>query len=279
MKAIAIQIGPLAIHWYSLMILAAIVLGTKLGALSAKHAGEDPEHVYDMALYCAFFGILGARLYYVALSWNYYASRPLEILATWHGGLAIHGGIIGGITTLIVYCYRHKLSFWKFADILAPCLILGQAIGRWGNFFNNEAYGAPAIAPQWFPWNLHGFLPWGIQIPGEFRMPQYADLSQFPLNTLFHPTFLYESLWNLGVFTLLFFLLRRSRVLKGNIFFGYLALYSVGRFFIEGLRTDPLLIFGTFRMAQMVSLSLIIASAGILLVRWILSRRSVAPSA
>ncbi|HEY9764932.1 MAG TPA: prolipoprotein diacylglyceryl transferase [Chroococcales cyanobacterium] len=280
MKAIALQIGPLAIHWYSLMILTAIVIGTSLGRYHARRMGEDPEHIYNIALYGALAGILGARLYYVALSWSYYSSRPLEILATWHGGLAIHGGILGAVTALFFYARKYQLSFWKYLDMLSPSLILGQGIGRWGNFFNNEAYGAPALWPSWWPWHFGNpqFLPWGIHIPSPFRMPEYADLLRFPVDTtLFHPTFLYESLWDVGLFTFLLLLLRRGRQPRGNVFFFYLMLYSTGRFFIEGLRTDPLMLFGVIRMAQFVSLTLIAVGLGTILFRTF-QKRAASPN-
>lgn len=278
MKAVALQIGPLAIHWYSLMILTAILVGSWLGRYNARRMNEDPEHVYNIALYGALAGILCARLYYVALSWSYYASRPMEILATWKGGLAIHGAVLGAVIALFFYTRKYQLSFWKYLDMLSPSLILGQAIGRWGNFFNNEAYGAPALWPAWWPTNLRwgnlDFVPWGLHIPAPFRMPEFADLSRFPVDTtLFHPTFLYESLWDLGVFTVLLLMLRRGKQPRGNVFFFYLCLYSVGRFFIEGLRTDPLMLFGVIRMAQFVSLTLVVSAFAVIVVRLVMGKK------
>jgi len=223
---IAFHLGPLKVHWYGIILALAMLSGTVLAAREAKRKGLDPEHLYNLALYLIPGAILFARIYYVIFNWGYYQNNPGEILALWHGGLAIHGAVLGGLLIGYFYTCYHRLVFWQWADIIAPSLILGQAIGRWGNFVNQEAYGVPTD------------LPWAMYIAGEYR----------------HPTFLYESLWNLGVFALLLYQRSKNRqLLTGDLFLLYLVCYSLGRFWIEGLRTDSLML-GPLRMAQVISL-------------------------
>lgn len=197
--------------------------------------------------------IVGARIYYVLFSPAAYLARPAEALAVWHGGLAIHGALIGGITSTVIYARRHGLNFWYWADILAPSIILGQAIGRWGNYMNQEAFGGPTR------------LPWGIYIEPAKRPLEWARFTHF------HPTFLYESLWSLAGFAILLYLSRRQTARPalwpaGSIFLVYAIYYSIGRFFIEGLRTDSLML-GPVRVAQLVSLGLIVICSTVLW-RW-----------
>lgn len=187
-------------------------------------------------------GLIGARLYYVLFNWGYYSSWPLKILAVWEGGLAIHGGLLAGGLTAVIYSIRKKLPVLTYLDIMAPSAPLGQAIGRWGNFFNQEAFGTPTD------------LPWKLYIEPYHRPPDLATFEYF------HPTFLYESLWNFLVFSLLYFLLRRRlQRMPGALLLCYIALYSVGRFFVEGLRIDSLML-GSLRAAQVMSLALIAVS-------------------
>jgi phosphatidylglycerol:prolipoprotein diacylglycerol transferase len=194
--------------------------------------------------------IPSARLYYVLFQWQDYAQRPEQIFAIWKGGIAIHGAILGGLIAGLIFCRINKLFFWQITDFIAPSLILGQAIGRWGNFFNSEAFGRPTD----LPWKLY-IPPYvienGMRIP---RRPSGYENFEY-----FHPTFLYESLWNLLVFGLLLFLffwgLRQIPRLKpGTLFMVYLVGYSSGRIWIEGLRTDSLML-GSLRIAQVVSLT------------------------
>jgi phosphatidylglycerol:prolipoprotein diacylglycerol transferase len=199
-------------------------------------------------------GIIGARAYYVAFEWGRYAGRPLlEIVNPQGGGLAIHGAIIGATLATLIYTRRYHLSLLTWLDICLPTMLLGQAIGRWGNFFNQEAYGRPTT------------LPWGLDIPSDRRIPPYDNLEQYPPSTWFHPTFLYESLWNAGALLVILWLERRFRAwLKpGDSALLYGVLYSAGRFFTEGLRTDSLCVgaytldgacTGGLRIAQLVSL-------------------------
>jgi phosphatidylglycerol:prolipoprotein diacylglycerol transferase len=286
MKSVAIQIGPLAIHWYSLMILSGIIGGIQLAKLNARRWGEDPEHIYNIALYGTLLAIVCARAYYVAFQWNgYYKDRPIEALYVWHGGLAIHGAVIGAIAACSLYCWHHKLDILKFFDLSAPALLLGQVIGRWGNFFNREAYGSPAIAPGWWPEGLRApdspaLLPWGLAIDPEHRIPPYTDIFSYPAagpgKTYFHPTFLYESLWDLLGLIVIVWLMRRFALPKGNVLLMYFVVWGTGRLWVEALRTDPLtfMAFGqTFRIAQLMSI--LLATGGLLAIaiRAILDRR------
>lgn len=232
---IAFEIGPLAIRWYGILMAVALGVGTFLGLQAARREKVDEDHLLNLVLIGAPLAWLGARLYYVIFNWQDYAADPAEIVKIWHGGLAIHGGIITAILVGFFYTRKYQLNFWQIADIAAPSLIIGQAIGRWGNFFNQEAYGYATN------------LPWAMNIAGAYR----------------HPTFLYESLWDLLVFGLLIVIRSKVRGPKGQLFITYLALYSVGRFFIEGLRTDSLMI-GPLRTAQVVSLVTIVAASALL---------------
>lgn len=240
--AIALQIGPLAIRWYGLLIATGVLLGTTLAHREAIRRGIDPDRLLNAIVVAVLVALLGARLYYVLFNWDYYAANPAKILAVWEGGLAIHGGLIAGSLATILYCRHAKLSLPLTLDIMAPCLAIGQAIGRWGNFFNQEAFGVQTN------------LPWKLYIDPAHRPP---DLAAFEY---FHPTFLYESLWNLLVFGILWFGLRkRLQERRGALTLCYLGLYSIGRFFVEGLRIDSLML-GSFRAAQVVSLLLVVAS-------------------
>ena len=253
---IAVQIGPLAIRWYGLLIATAVLLGTSLAHRESIRRGEDPDQVLNVIVLGVMCALVGARLYYVLFNWGYYGARPSKILAVWEGGLAIHGGIVGGVLATAIYTIRKKLPGLIYLDIMAPCLVLGQAIGRWGNFFNQEAFGIPTS------------LPWKLYIEPYHRPP---DLAAFEF---FHPTFLYESLWNLLVFVILYFLLRRRlERTPGALSLCYLGLYSLGRFFVEELRIDSLML-GPVRAAQVVSLALAVMSLIGLIWMLMIRRRS-----
>lgn len=237
-----LQIGPLSIRWYGLLFATAVLLGTWLAQREAIRRGEDPEQLLNAIVFGVMVGLLGARLYYVLFNWGYYGQRPLKILAVWEGGLAIHGGLLAGGLTAVIYSVRKKLPVLTYLDIMAPSAPLGQAIGRWGNFFNQEAFGTPTD------------LPWKLYIEPYHRPPHLAAYEYF------HPTFLYESLWNFLVFAILYFLLRRRlQRIPGALLLCYVGLYSVGRFFVEGLRIDSLML-GPLRAAQVMSLALIALS-------------------
>ncbi|PSR18198.1 prolipoprotein diacylglyceryl transferase [filamentous cyanobacterium CCP3] len=238
---IAFQLGPITIRWYGLLITTGLLLGITLAQRLGQRRGLDPERIGDLAIWLVLGALPGARLYYVLFEWQRYADRPLSALAIWQGGIAIHGAILGGAIAALLFARRYKLSFWQLADVVAPALVLGQAIGRWGNFFNSEAFGRPTS------------LPWRVYIPPAQRPLGLGDVAYY------HPTFLYESLWNLGVLGLvlwLFFwgLRHPGRLKTGTIFLVYFATYSLGRFWIEGLRLDSLML-GPLRIAQVVSLA------------------------
>ncbi|WP_066376736.1 MULTISPECIES: prolipoprotein diacylglyceryl transferase [unclassified Anabaena] len=237
---ILVQIGPIAIRWYGLLIACAVLIGVSLSQYLAKRRHVNPELLSDLSIWLVISAIPAARLYYVLFQWSEYAQNPGRIIAIWQGGIAIHGAIIGGTLAALIFAKLKRVSFWQLADLVAPSLILGQAIGRWGNFFNSEAFGRPTN------------LPWKLYIPPERRPPELASFEYF------HPTFLYESLWDLMVFALLITLFFRGlsgklRLRVGTLFMVYLVAYSSGRFWIEGLRTDSLML-GPLRIAQVVSL-------------------------
>ena len=183
--AIALQLGPLAIRWYGLLIATGVLLGSTLAHREAIRRGQDPDVLLNGIVLTVLTALVGARLYYVLFNWDYYSVHPSKILAVWEGGLAIHGGLIVGAITTALYCRHSRLSLPVTTDILSPCVAIGQAIGRWGNFFNQEAFGTPTD------------LPWKLYIDPAHRPPQFAG------SDYFHPTFLYESLWNFLVFLLL----------------------------------------------------------------------------
>lgn len=263
------QLGPFALRWYGLLIALAVLAGLGLATRLGKARGIEPALIADLLPLLVLGAVLGARTYYVVLEWRQYAANPADALAVWRGGIAIHGALIGGILTTILFCrWRHQ-PFWPLLDVLVPAVALGQAIGRWGNFFNSEAFGLPTQ------------LPWKLAIPAASRPPEFLD------QLYFHPTFLYESLWNLGVCGLLLLLLRaasrgRIQLPAGSLSCVYLMAYSSGRVWIEGLRLDPLCLLaappfceGGLRMAQLVSL-LLIALGGLGL-WWLLGRRRALP--
>ncbi|MBD2358494.1 prolipoprotein diacylglyceryl transferase [Tolypothrix sp. FACHB-123] len=234
------RIGPITIRWYGLLIASAVLIGVSLSQYLAKRRNVNPDLLSDLSIWLVIGAIPAARLYYVLFQWPEYAQHPERIIAIWQGGIAIHGAILGGLVAALIFAKLKQVSFWQLADLVAPSLILGQAIGRWGNFFNSEAFGDPTN------------LPWKLYIPVDRRPPDFID------NEYFHPTFLYESLWDLMVFALLITLFFRSlqgkpRLKIGTLFLTYLATYSLGRLWIEGLRTDSLML-GPLRMAQVVSL-------------------------
>lgn len=245
---IIFQLGPLTVRWYGLLIASAVVIGVILSQYLAKRRHLNPEIISDLAIWLILAAIPGARIYYVLFQWHQYAENPADIIAIWKGGIAIHGAILGGIIAALIFARLQKTSFWQLADLVAPSLILGQAIGRWGNFFNSEAFGAPTN------------LPWKLFIPENMRPQGYENFEYF------HPTFLYESLWNLAVFGLLITLFFRDlkgkpRLKAGTLFLTYMIAYSSGRLWIEGLRTDSLML-GSLRIAQIVSLAGIILGLG-----------------
>jgi phosphatidylglycerol:prolipoprotein diacylglycerol transferase len=232
----ALQLGPLALRWYGLLIAIAVLIGLVLSQRLAQARQLNPDLVGDLVIWLIVGAIPVARLYYVLFQWDYYSQHLDQIVAIWRGGIAIHGAILGGTLAAWIFCRIKHCSFWRLADVIAPSLILGQAIGRWGNFFNSEAFGSPTD------------LPWKLFIPSD-RRPKASVTEAY-----YHPTFLYESLWNLMVFGLLMMLfVKFPKAKRGTLFLVYAITYSCGRFWIEALRTDSLMI-GSLKIAQLVSL-------------------------
>lgn len=243
-----LEIGPLTIYWYGLIIGTGAMLGLYFATKEAVRRGLPKETFLDVVLYAIPIAIISARLYYVIFSWEYYAQNPGKIFAIWEGGLAIHGGLIGALITGYVFAKIRGLSFWQLADIAAPSIILGQAIGRWGNFMNQEAHGGEVT---------RAFLE-------NLNLPTFIIDQMYINGTYYHPTFLYESLWNFAGFAILLSL-RKVNLKRGEIFLSYVIWYSVGRFFIEGMRTDSLMLTESLRVAQFISIVLI---AGALFLWW-----------
>ena len=243
---IILEIGSIAIRWYGLLIASAVLIGVTLSQYLAKRRKVDPDLLGDLAIWLVVGAIPCARLYYVLFEWQEYSQRPEDIIAIWKGGIAIHGAIIGGTIASYIFARLNQVSFWQLLDLVVPSAILGQAIGRWGNFFNSEAFGKPTN------------LPWKLYIAPQYRPLDYINYEYF------HPTFLYESLWNLGVFALLIWLFfwglkHKNRLKVGTLTLVYAIAYSMGRVWIEWLRTDSLML-GPLKVAQVISFSVIALS-------------------
>lgn len=243
LNRIAIEVGPFTVYWYGIIIGLGVVLGFIIASNEAKRLGLDKDIFADLLIWALPIAIISARIYYVIFKWDYYSKNPNEIFAIWEGGIAIHGALIGATITTIIFAKRKGISFWKLADIAAPSIILGQAIGRWGNFMNQEAHGGPVTRE---------FLE-------SLKLPSFIIDQMFIGGQYYHPTFLYESLWNITGFILLI-LLRRGNLRQGELFLSYIIWYSVGRFFVEGLRTDSLMLTETLRIAQFISMLLVVGS-------------------
>ena len=264
------QLGPFSLRWYGLLIAISVLVGLNLSGELASKKGLKKSLINDLLPILVLASVCGARIYYVAFEWRNYSGKnfwgsinflnlniPIpSALEIWGGGIAIHGALIMGTFSIIFFCRWKKEPFWDLIDVLVPSVALGQAIGRWGNFFNNEAFGLPTN------------LPWKLFIPYRSR-PEIFSTQEY-----FHPTFLYESIWNIFVFSILIFLFRKAykrsiTLPSGSLSCFYLITYSLGRFWIEALRTDPLCLGGVapfceggLRIAQLISLFFI--SAGLL---------------
>lgn len=231
---VAISIFGINIYWYGIIIVTAILIGLFLAKKDNGLHGIKYDDVFDFILIALLLGIISARIYYVIFKLDYYKIHPKEILMIWNGGLAIYGGIIGGVIAAIFFCKRRKISFLNLADYIVPYLAFGQALGRWGNFINQEAYG---------------------EITETFLKMQIFDksLNQY-INV--HPTFLYESTVDVLLFILLM-VMKNKRKFKGQLLYTYLTIYGIGRAIIEGLRADSLML-GNFKISQIFSIILMI---------------------
>ncbi|UXH43498.1 prolipoprotein diacylglyceryl transferase [Rossellomorea vietnamensis] len=249
---IAISLGPIQVHWYGVIIGLGIALGLYLVIRESKRLGLHPDTFIDLLVWAIPIAIICARIYYVAFEWDeYYADHPGDIIKVWNGGIAIHGALIGSVLTTVVFAKIKGLSFWKLTDIAAPSIILGQAIGRWGNFVNQEAHGGEVS---------RSFLE-SLKLPDFIINQMYID------GAYYQPTFLYESLWSFAGLILLLVLRRKADWLRrGELFLVYVIWYSIGRFYVEGLRTDSLML-GSLRFAQVISIVLIIAAIAVFVYR------------
>lgn len=248
MNPIMVEIFGYGIRWYSVLILVAAILAILILRKEAKRFEMNWDFIFNLIFWTIIFGILGARVYYVAFNWSSYRENLVDIFKIWQGGLAIHGGLIAGAITVYVYCKKVKANTLKIIDMALPSVILAQAIGRWGNFFNSEAHGMATSLSKLQSMHLPNFIIKGMYIDGVY----------------YQPTFLYESIWCLIGFIILLIIRRNKYTKIGTITGTYLIWYSIGRFFIEHLRTDSLML-GGFRVAQIVSIILFIIGLALII--------------
>ncbi len=241
MSRVAIQIGSISIYWYSLVLTLAFIIGGLLAIVEAKRKGISMDTMIDYFFYIIPFSLIGARIYFVIFNYDYYMNNLIEIFKVWEGGLAIHGGIIAGIIVTYYYGKKKGICFLKLTDIMVVSLILGQAIGRWGNFINQEAYGPATTLAELKSIHIPNFIIDGMNINGVY----------------YQPTFFYESVFCLLGFIILYIVRRFKQTNKGTVTSFYLIWYGVIRFMIESLRQDSLMLFN-FKVAQIVSICMII---------------------
>ncbi len=242
MNRVFFSVGPITIYWYSLLIMIAVLIGYYFSCKEAEKNGLKKNFISDLVFYLVIIAILGARIYYVIFNFSVFKDNILDIFKIWEGGLAIYGAIISSIIFIIYYCRRKNKNSLLVLDTLTPYLILGQAIGRWGNFFNGEAHGASTTLEYLQKLRLPSFIIKGMYINGSYYIP----------------TFLYESIWCIIGFILLLFIRKKDQYNHpGKILFSYFIWYGIGRFLIEGLRADSLY-FLSLRVSQIVSAVLII---------------------
>ncbi|WP_019166113.1 prolipoprotein diacylglyceryl transferase [Staphylococcus delphini] len=253
---VAFSLGGLEVKWYGIIIASAILIGYWIAQKSAQSVGFREDDLVNILLVCVFVAIISARLYFVLFQLDYYIQNPIEIPMIWHGGIAIHGGLIGAFAMGIYYCYRKNWHPFQLGDVVAPSIILAQGIGRWGNFMNHEAHGGPVSRSFLESLHLPQFIIENMQINGIY----------------YQPTFLYESIWDVIGFIILITIRRHLKI--GETFFIYIIWYSIGRFYIEGLRTDSLMLTETIRIAQAVSIVCIII--GIIFIVWRRLKKDVA---
>lgn len=246
-SSIFISLGPITVYWYGLFIVLGILSALYVSINLAARVGVAKETVVDLAFWLIVNGIVGARLYHIGLEYSYYFAHPLETVMLWQGGLAIHGAIIAGAITIWHFCRKNGIRFWQMTSLLAPGLALGQAIGRWGNYFNQELFGLPTD------------LPWGIPISPKYRPLEFYD------DKFFHPTFLYESIGNLTIFCLLLIVFRlttKDSKHQSATTIAYLLFYSALRFTLEFIKIDSTPVVLGWRWPQIVSMAIIIVISG-----------------
>ena len=256
MDRVLFSIGPITIYWYSVTMLLAVLTGIYLSLKeSKKHNMYD--YISDLIVYVVVFGIIGARTYYVIFNFDNYQSNLLDIFKIWEGGIAIYGAIIGGLLTIIYMSKKRKESIIETTDIIVPGLILAQAIGRWGNFFNQEAHG----------------LEVSLEFLKKLKLPEFIIEGMYINGSYYHPTFLYESIWCIIGFIVLIIIRKLIKRRKGILTYSYFIWYGIGRLFIEGLRTDSLYL-GSFRISQIVSLLLIVIGIILIIVNIIKGKKN-----
>src|SRR5699024_5698159 len=240
---VAFSLGALELRWYGIIIAFGIILAFIVVQKEMVKRGMPPDFLTDLLIWAVPISIISARIYYVIFSWDYYKEHPGQIIRIWEGGIAIHGALIGAFITTYIYTRLRNVSFWKTVDIAVAGLLIGQIIVRWGNFVNQEAHGGPVSEK---------FLETTI-------IPNWIMNQMTIQGVTYHPTFLYESMWNI-VGLIIIILLRKANLKRGEMFLFYLVWYSVGRFFIEGMRTDSLYVIGELRAPQFVSIIAIVAA-------------------
>ena len=289
MNPVLLQLGPLTVHWYGILIVTGAVIAAYICTIEAKRRGEDPDHVWNLLTLALIFGIIGARLYHVFstpagnfVGWAYYREHPIDIIAFWNGGfrgLGIYGAIAGGVLAFAVYCAYKRLSFPRWLDIATPGILLAQAIGRMGNFINQELYG-PATNLPWafrinptFPCQEPAGSPMACGIPDRLN----DAARQWYATNGFHPTFFYEALWNLLGFAIVMVGARKlvNWLRDGDVFCFYLIWYPVGRFWVELFRPDAWRM-GTFATAQWIAILLFAVGVGGLIINHARPRRTKA---
>ena len=244
-----------SLPWYGALIVCGVIAAIALCTHEEQRLQLKADTVIDLAFWAIPLGLVSARVYYVTFNWEIFADDPLSALRIWEGGIAIYGAVIGGLVGVLLFAHKRKLNPFLLTDMIAPGLSLAQGIGRWGNYFNMEAYGREIVDPAW------QFFPIGVQIPS-------ADGYTWHMATFF-----YESCWDIAVFLVLWFIVRKRHTKTGSVTLWYLLLYGMGRFFIEGLRMDSLMS-GSIRVSQLLSLALVIMSAALLMIHAVKKRKS-----
>jgi phosphatidylglycerol---prolipoprotein diacylglyceryl transferase len=263
-------LGPVPVRFYGIIIVTAALIGGFIATREARRLGENTERIWDALIFVIIAGIVGARLYHVLSTpagcaenvpfcgWPWYRNHPLDaVIGITQGGLGIFGAIVGGLIVVLIYVRRYKLSLARYLDIAAPALLIAQAIGRWGNFVNQELYGPPTD------------LPWGISIGENYRYGEFRDFTRYPLDTTrFHPLFLYESVINVIGFIVLVLLARKwTRKKEGDLILIYMIWYGMNRIIVESLRPDAWTLAGGLPTAQLISIGMVVVGAGVLIVR------------
>ena len=243
------------VPWYGVLITLGVILAIALCTREENRLQLPQDTVIDMAFWAIPLGIIGARIYYVIFNWQVFADDPLSALRIWEGGIAIYGAVIGGLLGVLIFSRIRRLNPFILTDMIVPGLALAQGIGRWGNYFNMEAYGRVITHPAW------QFFPAGVQIPNGGAYTWHMA------------TLLYESCWDIAVFAALWFIIRKRSHHPGTLMLWYMLRYGIGRSIIEGLRTDSLMM-GPLRVSQVLSLVLMVLSCGLLIFRAIKHQKS-----